>query len=142
MKETKEIPGTAATIRKYFEKMAKTVMVCKDFIPAVVGANPYAGIAMTGLSLLLPLLLNSTQESEAAAKGLDSIGNLILIYRWREKAYLNDNDAKTDFIDTAKVVYTKILEWDASLLIHLEKSAPACFVNNLSQSGNLSSLVA
>jgi len=70
------------------------------------------------------LLLNPTLENEAAIKGLDYIANLIVVYRWQEKTYLHNNhndNASSDFMNLAKPLYTKILEYEATLLVHIQQ---------------------
>lgn len=66
------------------------------------------------------LLLKPTEENEAAIKGLNCIANLIVVYRWQEKLYLHDN-AASEFRDLAKPLYTKILEYEATLLVHIQQ---------------------
>ena len=51
---------TSATIRKYFEQAVKLVIASKDFISSAVSANPYAALAWTGVSLLLPVSQSTT----------------------------------------------------------------------------------
>jgi hypothetical protein len=50
-----KLDGTSVTIRKYFEQTIKIVIASKDFISSAVSANPYAALAWTGVSLLLPV---------------------------------------------------------------------------------------
>lgn len=55
-KASKEkLSRTSATIRKYFEQIVKVVIASNDFISTAVSANPYAALAWTGVSLLLPV---------------------------------------------------------------------------------------
>jgi len=55
-KDLKEkLSGTSATIRKYFEQTVKVVIASNEFISKAVLANPYAALAWTGVSLLLPV---------------------------------------------------------------------------------------
>ena len=50
-----KLKKTSATIRKYFEQTIKIVIASKDYISSAVSANPYAALAWTGVSLLLPV---------------------------------------------------------------------------------------
>lgn len=47
--------GLGSKMRKYFEQSIKFVNTSKEFISAAVSANPYAALAWTGVSLLLPV---------------------------------------------------------------------------------------
>ncbi len=51
----KESSKTSAKIRKHFEQAVKVIFASKDFIASAVSANPYAALAWTGDSLLLPV---------------------------------------------------------------------------------------
>jgi len=51
----KESNKTSANIRKHFEQAVKVIVASKDFIASAVSANPYAALAWTGVSLLLPV---------------------------------------------------------------------------------------
>ena len=54
--ELKEsLKGTSAIIRKYFDQTVKIIIASKDFISLATSANPYAALAWTGVSLLLPV---------------------------------------------------------------------------------------
>ena len=70
------------------------------------------------------LLLNPSLENEAAIRGLDYIANLMIVYRWQEKAYLgdDDHDAVSDFQDSTKRLYSKILEFEATLLVYMHRN--------------------
>ena len=45
----------SAKIRKHFEQAVKIIIASKDFISSAVSTNPYAALAWTGVSLLLPV---------------------------------------------------------------------------------------
>ena len=46
---------TSAAIRKSFEQIVNIIVASNDFISSAVSANPYAALAWTGVSLLLPV---------------------------------------------------------------------------------------
>ena len=64
------------------------------------------------------LLLNPSQEAEAAVAGLDQITNLMLVYKWKEKSFFEIEDFK----DLATRLYTAILEYQALLLDHIHRN--------------------
>ena len=55
-------------------------------------------------------------------KGLSYVINLIMVYRWQEKIYLNDAEASPDFERLVRPLYTEILEYIARLLVHHKRS--------------------
>ncbi|MCJ1238217.1 hypothetical protein MMC14_006206 [Varicellaria rhodocarpa] len=137
----KEHLDKTTPIRKCFEQTIKVIFASKDYISSAVSVNPYAALAWTGISLLLPLLLNPTQGNEAPIRGLNYIANLIVVYRWQEKIYLHDDDASSDFRDLAERLDTKILEYEATLLIHTQQNLPKRWVRNVFQAGYWASQV-
>ena len=50
-----KLNGTSAAIRKCFERAVKFIIASNDFVSSAVSANPYAALAWTGVSLLLPV---------------------------------------------------------------------------------------
>ena len=57
-KTTNEKPHkTSAVIRRSFEKILKFIDASNSFISSAVSVNPYAALAWTGVSLLLPVSL-------------------------------------------------------------------------------------
>lgn len=74
VKNSKErLNSSSAVIRRYFEKAVKAVIASKDYISLAVSANPYAALAYTGVSLLLPVslldsLLHITNDVKAPAQ--------------------------------------------------------------------------
>ncbi|MCJ1315728.1 hypothetical protein MMC15_001048 [Xylographa vitiligo] len=129
---------TSTTIRKYFEQTIKIVIASKDYISSAVSANPYAALAWAGVSLLLPLLLSPTEENEAAIEGLDYITNLMTVYEWKEKIYLRDGDTVSEFKDQATRIYTMILEYAATLLVHKYQNSPRRWARDVFQAGDWS----
>lgn len=153
-----ELSRTNATIRKTFDQTVKIISASKDAISLAVSANPYAALAWTGVSLLLPvshrsakyeflvltvakLVLSPSQENEAAIKGLDRITNIISVYKWLEKNYLQDPDATSDLEDPVMYLYTLILEYEATLLIYKGKNSSRRWANDVFKAGTWQGLL-
>ena len=133
-----ESHGASGSARRYYEQSVKVVRASREFIAPLVAINPYAAAAWTGVSLLLSvsrwshvvvyntkykkLFLNSAEEHDSAMKGLSYVINLIMVYRWQEKIYLNDAEASPDFERLVRPLYTEILEYIARLLVHHKRS--------------------
>ncbi|TGO54842.1 hypothetical protein BCON_0101g00140 [Botryotinia convoluta] len=73
--ETLNTPGGRAD--KVLEKTVEIVELAKDFVGSVVSAEPHRAVAWAGVCLLLPLLLNPSQQDEACRKGLEELPFLI-----------------------------------------------------------------
>ena len=54
-KNAKKHLDKTSPVRKCFEQTIKVVSASKDYISSVVSVNPYAALAWTGISLLLPV---------------------------------------------------------------------------------------
>ncbi|KAL7954396.1 ankyrin repeat-containing domain protein [Trichoderma compactum] len=59
-----------------------------NYISQAVSANPFASIAWTGISFLLPLFMNASTESASLAKGLEYVSSLITQSKMREELYI------------------------------------------------------
>ncbi|KAL9480195.1 hypothetical protein ACSS6W_004981 [Trichoderma asperelloides] len=67
-----EVPATEAV-----QLILKIVDSANDYISSAASANPYTSIAWTGVSLMLPLLMNPSKQRESLAKALGDIASLI-----------------------------------------------------------------
>ena len=75
-------------------------------------------------------------------KGLDYVTNLLIVYKWQEKTYLQDIDAGPAFKGPAIRLYTRILEYEATLLIHIHQNAPKQWARDIFQAGDWSDRMA
>ncbi|KAK1464253.1 hypothetical protein CMEL01_13014 [Colletotrichum melonis] len=66
-----------------------------DFVAKALVTNPYASIAWSGVSLLLPLLLNPLDQAAALARGLEHISSLIVRSSMWEDLYLRRYESNT-----------------------------------------------
>ncbi|KAI1428724.1 ankyrin repeat-containing domain protein [Xylaria sp. FL1777] len=64
-------------VRELVQPILSVVNQTNNFINAAVSANPYASLAWTGISILLPLFLNTSEQIGSLAKGLDHISSLL-----------------------------------------------------------------
>ncbi|KAG7009653.1 hypothetical protein G7Y79_00002g007680 [Physcia stellaris] len=135
-----KLSRTKASIRKYFEQTVKVVSASNGLISAAISSNPYAALAWTGVSLLLPLILSPTEENEAAIQGLECVASLIVVYRWYEKSYLREGET-SDFKNLTIRLYTLLLEYEATLLVHKHRNAPKRWAKDVFAAGDWSSQI-
>ena len=64
-------------IRAIGEKIIKTILWANTFIGAALSSQPYAWLAWSGVSILLPLMLNNSTQIAAMVEGLDKISRLM-----------------------------------------------------------------
>ncbi|KAL8724506.1 MAG: hypothetical protein Q9181_006794 [Wetmoreana brouardii] len=142
IEDSKKHTRTAMAVRKYSKKAVEIVIASKSFIASAVSANPYAAMAWSGVSLLLPLLLNPTQEHEAAQKGLEYIINLMAVYEWQEKTYLRADDAALSNLRSRVIrLYSMILDYEATLLIYQYERSTRRWTKSVFNAGDWSSRV-
>ncbi|PTB42529.1 hypothetical protein M441DRAFT_165853, partial [Trichoderma asperellum CBS 433.97] len=65
----------------------KVANSANDFIGSAASTNPYTSIAWTGVSFLLPLLMNIPEEKASLAKSLEYIASLVAQSQIREELY-------------------------------------------------------
>ncbi|KAL9581837.1 MAG: hypothetical protein Q9212_003659 [Teloschistes hypoglaucus] len=123
----------ASAAQQCSDKAIPIIVASKDLIGSALSANPYAALAWSGVSLLLP-------EREAAQKGLDYVVVLMEVYQWHEKSYIL-RDELPDLERRIVRLYLLLLEYQATLLINLHKKAPAQWAKAVFESGNWSSRV-
>ncbi|KAL8688257.1 MAG: hypothetical protein Q9218_005787 [Villophora microphyllina] len=131
--KAKEHSKIALAAGQYSKKAIPIIIASKDLIASVASANPYAALAWSGVSLLLP-------ESEAAEKGLEYVVVLMEVYEWHEKTYLLHN-ALPDLQRLMIRLYVLLLEYQALLLVNLHKRAPAQWARAVFNSGDWSTRV-
>ena len=74
-------------------------------------------------------------------EGLDYIKHLIALYKWREKSYL-DEGPPLELVEVVKNLYIKILEYEATLLVHMHKAPRKRWTTDVFEAGNWSSRTA
>ena len=64
-------------VKSQIEKIIKTVLWAQSFVSSAISADPHAALAWAGVSLLMPLLLSPTSQTNALVDGLAYISTLI-----------------------------------------------------------------
>ncbi|KAL7916610.1 ankyrin repeat-containing domain protein [Trichoderma velutinum] len=114
--------------------LLKTINSAKDYIGNAASANPYTSIAWAGISFLLPLLMNMSEEEAALAKGLEYTASLIVQSRMREELYFECYESgthnherfrqsHTQYKTALERLYIYILRFQATACYHYSKSS-------------------
>ncbi|MCJ1466435.1 hypothetical protein MMC07_005054 [Pseudocyphellaria aurata] len=108
-------------VREQGERIIKFILWSNNFISTAVSAQPYAALAWSGVSVLLPLLLNSSKQKEIMLTGLKSITELLRLYKIREELYLQtaDESPRPDLVKAIVELYTDIFEYQVTLILYL-----------------------
>ncbi|OBT61859.1 hypothetical protein VE03_08815 [Pseudogymnoascus sp. 23342-1-I1] len=117
-------------VKDLIEPVVGVVSWAKEYIGKAAQASLYSSIAWAGVCLLLPLVLNPGEQEAARAKCLEGIATLLRQCSIREDLYRNSYDGNTEkkeanlpvhisYRDELKILYVKILTFQATCLCHL-----------------------
>ncbi|KAJ4865469.1 ankyrin repeats (many copies) domain-containing protein [Trichoderma breve] len=90
-----------------------------DYISNAASSNPYTSIAWTGVSFLLPLLTNMSEEKTTLAKGLEYVASLIVQSQMREELYVECYESGTHNHDRFRQSHTQYRTALEELYIHI-----------------------
>ncbi|KAK8139971.1 hypothetical protein PG984_000037 [Apiospora sp. TS-2023a] len=116
--------GKDVKFRAQAEKLAKFFVWCNGIVKNALSAQPYAALAWSGVSILLPLLTSGAAQHESMLLGFDSV-NRVLIY-W--KAYQDAFPGEVGVSDTGAVwdglvdLYSHVFEYQARVICHLSSA--------------------
>ncbi|PTB69684.1 hypothetical protein BBK36DRAFT_1088488, partial [Trichoderma citrinoviride] len=115
--------GTDIEVRKQAERLAKLLLWSEPIVKSAVSNQPYAALAWSGVSILLPLVTSSITQNEAMLKGFNSIGDVQMYWRICEETYLPSlaGPSHQHFIDPLAKLYSYIIEYQARVICHLSK---------------------
>ncbi|KAK4119292.1 ankyrin [Parathielavia appendiculata] len=80
--------ATEVQVKDLAQPVVGIISRVNEYISGAVASNPYAATAWTGVTLLLPLLLNPSEQAAALATGLEHISSLINQSRMWEELYI------------------------------------------------------
>ncbi|KAJ5756953.1 uncharacterized protein N7511_007135 [Penicillium nucicola] len=132
-------------IREQVEKVARFAIWFDPVVQKAVSSQPYAALAWSGASLLLPLLTSGSTETEAMLKGFNSLNNVQLYWQISEDNYLKKKDLEHDKLEQKDVNYERlleglvklymlILEYQALVICHLSKRQWSRALNDMFKS--------
>ncbi|KAK3175848.1 hypothetical protein OEA41_007170 [Lepraria neglecta] len=99
-------------IRREVDRILKIVAVAKGFGTSLTSIDPVdAGIPWAGVCVLLPLLLNDSQQRQMAIDGLEYIAQLIRRYAEVERIYLRRIDHRLN--RDLEAALSHVLEFEA-----------------------------
>ncbi|KND86748.1 Kinase D-interacting substrate [Tolypocladium ophioglossoides CBS 100239] len=128
--------GTEIKIREPAEKLVKFAIWASPIVKDAVSAQPYAALAWSGVSMLLPLLTRSTTQHEEMIQGLTSMADFQVYWRVSEETYLSESYGKEyqELLAPLAKVYSYIIEYHARVICHLYKPTTHRAWNNITGS--------
>ena len=115
------IGGSDRVVRDLVDKGVKIIVLAKDFVSAAVASEPHAALAWTGVCILLPLILQPSEQRAANVAGLEEISNLIRYYNAVAVACRHEipSQIKTEFECKVVDLFTLILTYQARTIVQL-----------------------
>ena len=103
------------------EKIIEGLLWSSTFISAAMSTQPYAALAWSGVSMILPLLLNNSKQDTIMIEGLEKITDLMQLFHIREEIYLRDvrRPPWPEFELAVVKLYRTVFEYDARVINHL-----------------------
>ncbi|EFX04858.1 ankyrin repeat-containing protein [Grosmannia clavigera kw1407] len=118
------ILGKSVKIREQTEKLVRLLVFFDPVVKEAVSSQPYAALAWSGVSLILPLLTSGTTQNEAMLKGFDTIGNEQLYWNICEKTYLEsaEHEIYKPLVEPLAQLYSDMIAFQALAICHYSKA--------------------
>ncbi|KAK4077056.1 uncharacterized protein Triagg1_4023 [Trichoderma aggressivum f. europaeum] len=141
MEEINKNASSLARVDDFTQLFFKVVDSANDYIRGAASANPYTSIAWIGVSFVLPLLLNPSEQRKALAKGLDYITSLITQSRMREELYVECYESQTEnrekfrqshsqYKTALEKLYRQILRFEATVYCYYTNTSALRFAQD------------
>ncbi|CAI7577913.1 unnamed protein product [Penicillium glandicola] len=123
--------GNNVIIRKQAEKLAKVLLWSDPIVKSVVHTQPYAALAWSSVSILLPVGLRfplaanrAVTPDEAMLKGFNSISDVQVYWTIFEETYLTSSHRQhyENLVEPLAKLYSYIIEYQARAICHLSKT--------------------
>ena len=124
------IGGSDLVVRHLVDKAVKIIVFAKDFVSAAIASEPHAALAWTGVCILLPLILQPSEQRAANVAGLEEISDLIQYYNAVAIAHRQEDilsipsHIKDDFECKVVALFTLILAYQARTVVQLSAHFP------------------
>ncbi|KAM0258592.1 hypothetical protein ACHAQJ_003763 [Trichoderma viride] len=126
--------SSEAQVNDVLQIFSRIASKANDYISGALNVSPYASLAWAGISVLLPLFLNPSEQAESLAKGLEYISTIIVrgqmresLYMRRYKSEIEDHQSpELDYIAykaALETLYRKILKFQAKSYCHYTKTS-------------------
>ncbi|KAI0436217.1 hypothetical protein F4803DRAFT_243029 [Xylaria telfairii] len=114
--------GRDIGFREQAEKLAKVFLWCNGIVKDALSAQPYAALAWSGISILLPLLTSATAQHETMLLHFDAINHVQIYWKAYQDTFSEefrlDNGMTTDLVE----LYSHIFEYQARTICHLSRA--------------------
>ncbi|KAL6835232.1 hypothetical protein V8C40DRAFT_261883 [Trichoderma camerunense] len=112
--------GAEFEVRIQVEKLTKFLLWSESIVKVAMSSQPYAALAWSGVSLLLPLITGNMKQKEAMLRGFNLIGDIQMYWRICEETNLPSLN-KLSYEQHLAKLYSVIVEYQARVLCHLSR---------------------
>ncbi|KAF3491527.1 uncharacterized protein GIQ15_01044 [Arthroderma uncinatum] len=115
--------GKEVIIREQVEKLAKFILFVEPVVIKALSSQPYAALAWSGDSILLPLITSASTVNEAMLKGFNLLGDIQILWKTYEDTYLQPpvGNIYGRLIEPLAKLYSYVIEYQGRVICHLSK---------------------
>ncbi|KAI1351104.1 hypothetical protein F5Y01DRAFT_284019 [Xylaria sp. FL0043] len=111
--------GKDIKFREQAEKLAKVLIWCNGVVKDALSAQPYAALAWSGVSIVLPLLTSATAQHEAMISHLDTVNHVQVYWKAYQDAFAEEFHVNSDSLSE---LYSHVFEYQARTICHLSSA--------------------
>ncbi|KAK1757014.1 ankyrin repeat-containing domain protein, partial [Echria macrotheca] len=126
---------TEVLVKEMVQPVLTIIDRTNEYINDALSSNPSASLAWSGVSLLLPLLLNPSKQASSLMKALEYVSNLLIQSRMWESLYVRKYESSEetlreslrasthrDYMNSMSILYQKILKLQLSAYCFYSKN--------------------
>ncbi|KAH8660053.1 hypothetical protein BX600DRAFT_399966 [Xylariales sp. PMI_506] len=122
-KQWHSLLGEDIKVREVTEKLVKFLLWSDEIIKSALSTQPYAALAWSAVSIILPLIGDSTAQHESMLEGLKLTSHIQIYWKICEDKYLRSStDYRSQITKELVVLYSNIVEYQARVICHLSQS--------------------
>ncbi|EFY93734.1 hypothetical protein MAC_00225 [Metarhizium acridum CQMa 102] len=119
-----KVMGNNVSVLEQVEKLGRFLLWSDEIVKSALSAQPYASMAWSGVSMLVPLLSVGTVQHEAMLEGFGSICD-IQMYWWSYKEKIAKSSSTgndTGLAEALPKLFSLVFEYQARVICHLVKN--------------------
>ncbi|RSM00604.1 hypothetical protein CEP52_009015 [Fusarium oligoseptatum] len=111
-------------VREHTEKLLRFVAWADTIVKAAISTQPYAALAWSAGTMLIPLAQDEMGKHEKMIEGLTVINDIQLYWKLGQETYFQASKDSTNqqLVDALVEVYLNIFKYQISAILHLAKT--------------------
>ncbi|KAK1761777.1 hypothetical protein QBC33DRAFT_614675 [Phialemonium atrogriseum] len=117
--------GHVFKIREQVTRIVRIMQHVSSLASQAASTNPQAGLALAGVCVLLPLIVNDTDERQAAIDGVEHVTRIVARFRTVEDDYVSGRYGKNEHFERALVaLYRRVAFFYMKAACYFARSTP------------------